>query len=115
MGTVEEFCKAQDGIERRSDLITHVQQEGVLQLLGLLCFLTLFHQTHLGICHLGLIAAQSEILGHKSLFVCHGNKTEAHIDIPPLLIMEDGMQHLRDITCFALIHSHEQPSELPAI
>ena len=104
MRTVEELSEPQHGIQRCSDLIAHIQEEGVLQLLGLLGFLRLLEQAHLCMLHLGLVATHAEILGHAPLFVGHGDEAEVHIHVSACLVVEDRSQHLGDRTGLTFIH-----------
>ena len=94
MLTVVEFCKTDDCIQRGAQLVAHVQQEHILQALLLLGFLCLFLQLLLGIGHLGLVTAHTEVMGDFSVSVSDGHHVEVQVDAATLFIAHDGTYRL---------------------
>ena len=94
MLSTEELGKADHGIQWGTQLIAHIQEERVFQLLLLLGLGRLHLQSSLGIGHLRHITAHAEIVGHLTVIVQHRHNPEVQVDVSSLLVAEDGTQRL---------------------
>ena len=79
MLALEEFCKTDYRVQRRTDLVTHVRQESLLQQFRLLGFLRLNGQLTLGLHHLRHVTTHAEIAFHLPLRIQQRN----HVKLQP--------------------------------
>ena len=105
MWTVEKFCKTDDCIKRRTDLVTHVQQEGTLQFLCLLSLLRLLHQLPLSVDHLRVVAKHAEIVADAAILPFDGNHAEGEEQVTSLLVVETGLNGRREVSRDTVVHT----------
>ena len=94
MFSFKQLSKSYYSVQRHSQLVAHVQQEGVLQLLLFLGFGCFFLQSHFSVGHLCFVSAQAKIVGNLSFLICDWHHAEGKIDVAPIVISEFGVQRL---------------------
>ena len=104
---IKQLCKSNDSIQRRSQLMAHIEQEGILQLLFLKCFLRFLFQFELNIGHFRFIAEDAEIVRNFTFFIRNGHHVEEQIDVSAILVFQNGMQAMRNAGIRLAVHAHQ--------
>ena len=108
MFLVKQLGKSNNGRERCTYLVAHIQQEGVFQGLSLLCLLCLLLQTFLGHDEVRVVTAHAEVVSNVSIFVVHGDTGEGQPDILLFVGGEDGLHAFPYIVQTAVVHLVQQ-------
>ena len=90
MLAVIKSCKTDHSIQRCTQLVAHIQQERVFQLLRFLSLCRLFLQFHLRVGHFRLVAAHAHIVGNLTFLVLDRHHSEVQIDIAAFLVTYNG-------------------------
>ena len=107
MFPVEEFGKTHDGIQRCTDFVTHVCEEGLFQHLNLTGFLRLASQLLLGGLDFADVTNESEILG-DTLVVDDWHEREIQMEATALLGGDQRLDGILHGGTHAVVHAVHQ-------
>ena len=104
MITGKESCIADDVVQRCTDLITHIREEGLFQQLRLLCLLRLHSQLLLRRHHIGDVTIGAEVAIHLSFLIQHRHHVEEQPYLSALLVAYLYLDSLHDAALRQVIH-----------
>ena len=99
---------ADDVIQRGTNLITHIGEEGLFQQLRLLGLLGLDSQALLGFHHIGNVAIGAKVALHLALLVQHGHHIEEQPYLAAFLIAYLDFDGLNDASLREVVHPVER-------
>ena len=110
----KEACIAHDVVQRRTYLIAHVRQEGLLQQLRLLRLLRLYGQLLLSLHHVGDVAVGAEVALHAAFCVEHRHHVEQQPYLSAFLVAYLDLDGLFDVVPRQVVHPVEHAVHRPS-